>query len=78
MQRIDLDIRLDWQPVELTHKHLGAIFLVFEDHVVLPDVIFVGDGHVGRHVTDPVQGDGGQITDLHQLGLPPLPGFIVS
>ena len=64
-------------PVELTHKHLGAVVLVLEDHVILPDVVLVGDGDVGGHLADLVQGDGGEVPDLHQSGFPPLPGVLV-
>ena len=42
-------------PVQLTHEHLGAVVLVLVDHVILPDVVFVSDGDVGSHVTNPVK-----------------------
>ena len=56
--------------VELAQESLAAVVLVLEDHVVLPDVVFVGYGHIGGHVTDPINrgpwlvSDGVLSTDL--------------
>ena len=45
---------------------------------ILPDVVIVSHGDVGRHVADPVDWDAGDVPDLHQFRLPPLPGLLVS
>ena len=59
--------------VELADESLGAVVLVLEDHVILPDLILVGHGDVGRNVAYLVHRDSVNVSDLNQLGCPPLP-----
>ena len=47
--------------------------LVLVDHVVLPDVLVVGNRHVARHIADLPNRDRGEVSNLDQLGRSLLP-----
>ena len=76
--------------VQLTEESLGAVVLKIEnvllssidgvthlvlvDHVVLPDVLLVSNGHIARHIADFPNRDRVQISNLDQSCCPFLPG----